>query len=370
MGFPIATALSHEATLKDIERAIQNWLDTVVLPVNQNNWRKVRELMSASHENGWDVKFVLWAKGQQVKSVPLHRIANHPSLEGWLVQDVSDPVLIAMLRATTELGYVWSWWREIPFTHGVLSHQPASQHWWAWIAVGEVENLAGQVIRALLSGAEGICFSYLPTEDNPLECERLKAIGFLAVHLRLWKPLLSERPNFSEAWEWKTDEVSGWVWSLEGEETLCLFSPLTFSPTLWLKFPFVVREGVRAYSVQFPALVRLPLQRKGNNTFVKFSEPKLINMVWLTSSMERVQRMHHIANELMPKAMQFAVQWVLARKERLGEKLQAISGIDDRVWSMLQKARRRQFSYGYTEAYEILSASGAFGTLTASAVSG
>jgi type II secretory ATPase GspE/PulE/Tfp pilus assembly ATPase PilB-like protein len=55
----------------------------------------------------------------------------------------------------------------------------ASQHWWAWIAVGEVENLAGQVIRALLSGAEGICFSSLPTEDNPLECERLKAIGFL-----------------------------------------------------------------------------------------------------------------------------------------------------------------------------------------------
>jgi hypothetical protein len=151
----------------------------------------------------------------------------------------------------------------------------ASQHWWAWIAVGEVENLAGQVIRALLSGAEGICFSSLPTEDNPLECERLKAIGFLAVHLRLWKPLLSERPNFSEAWEWKTEEVSGWVWSLEGEETLCLFSPLTFSPTLWLKFPFVVREGVRAYSVQFPALVRLPLQRKGNNTFVKFSEPKV-----------------------------------------------------------------------------------------------
>jgi len=166
MGFPIATALSHEATLKDIERAIQNWLDTVVLPVNQNNWRKVRELMSASHENGWDVKFVLWAKGQQVKSVPLHRIANHPSLEGWLVQDVSDPVLIAMLRATTELGYVWSWWREIPFTHGVLSHQPTSQHWWAWIAVGEVENLAGQVVRALLSGAEGICFSSLPTEDT------------------------------------------------------------------------------------------------------------------------------------------------------------------------------------------------------------
>ena len=104
MGFLIAVTLTPEATLKDVERAIQHWLDTVVLPVNQNNWRKVRELMSTSHENGWDVRFVLWAKGQQVKSVPLHRIANHPCLEGWMVQDVSDPVLIAMLRATTESG--------------------------------------------------------------------------------------------------------------------------------------------------------------------------------------------------------------------------------------------------------------------------
>jgi len=370
MSFPVAVALTHGATLRDIERAIQHWLDTVVLPVNQNNWRKVRELMSASHESGWNVKFILWAKGQQVKSVPLHRIANHPSLEGWLVQDVSDPVQIAMLRATTELGHVWSWEREIPFTHGVLSRQPVSQHWWAWITAGEVENLAGQVVKALLSGAEGICFSYLPTGDSPSECERLKAIGFFAVHLRLWKPLLAERPNFSEAWEWKTGEVSGWVWNLEGEEILCLFRSLSLSPTLWLKLPFAVREGVRAYSVQFPALVRLPLQRKGDNTFVKFSEPKLINMVWLTSNTERVQRMHHIANELTPKAMQFAVQWVLARRERLGEKFQSIPGIDDRVWAMLQKAKRRQFSHGYIEAYEILSASGAFGTLAASVVSG
>jgi len=359
MSFPIAVALTPEATLKDVERAIQHCLDTVVLPVNQNNWRKVRELMSTSHENGWNVRFVLWAKGQQVKSVPLHRIANHPSLEGWLVQDVSDPVQIAMLRATTELGCVWSWGRETPFTHGVLSHQPTSQHWWAWIAVGEVESLAGQVFKALLSEAEGICFSYLPTEDEPLECERLKAIGFFAVHLRLWKPLLSERPNFSEAWEWKTDEISGWVWNLGDEETLCLFSPSSFPPTLWLKLPFMVREGVRAYSVQFPALVRLPLQRKGNNTFVNFSEPKLINIVWLTNEIKRVQKMHQIANELMPKAMQFAVQWVLARKERLGEKFQAIPNMDNQVWSMLQKAKRRQFSYGYVEAYKILRATGA-----------
>jgi len=364
MGFPIAVVLSPKATINDVERVIQHWLDTIVLPIDQNNWRKVRELMSVSHDNGWNVKFVLWTKGQQVKSVPLHKLANHPCLEGWLIQDISDPVLIAMLRATTELGNVWSWKNQAPFTKGVLSNKPINHHWWAWVTVNEAENLARQVVKALLSGAEGICFSHLPTEDSPKEREELKAIGFFAVHLRLWEPLLSERPNFSEAWEWKTDEVLGWIWSLEGEETLCLFSPLSFSLTLWLKFPFAVREGVRAYSVQFPALVRLPLQRKGSNTLVKFSEPKLINMVWLTSNMERVQKMHHTANELLPKAMQFAVQWVLARKERLREKLQAIPNMENQIWSMLQKAKRRQFSYGYVEAYKILRATGAFPELS------
>jgi hypothetical protein len=230
MGFPIAVALKPQATVNEVERALQHWLDTVIMLVDKTNWRKVRELMTISNENSWDVKFILWAKSQQVKSVPLHKLANHPCLAGWLIQEISDPVLIAMLRATTELGSVWSWGQETPFTHGVLSHQPVSQHWWAWIAVHEVENLARQVVKALLSGAEGICFSHLPTEDIPLECERLKAMGFFAVHLRLWKPLLSERPNFSEAWEWKTDEASGWVWGLEGEEILCLFFSIVVPP--------------------------------------------------------------------------------------------------------------------------------------------
>ena len=364
MGFPIAVVLSPKATINDIERVIQHWLDTIVLPVDQNNWRKVRELMSVSHENGWNVKFVLWGKGQQVKSVPLHKLANHPCLEGWLIQDISDPVLIAMLRATTELGNVWSWRKEVPFTQGILSNQPTSQHWWAWITVNEAENLARQVVKALLSGAEGICFSHLPTEGSLQDREQLKAIGFFSVHLRLWKPLLSERLNFSEAWEWKTDEFSGWIWNLEGGEILFIFTPSSLFPTLWLKLPFMVQEGVRAYGVQFPALVRLPLQRKGNNTFVNFSEPKLINMVWLTGDIKRVQKMHQIVNELMPKAMQFAVQWVLARKERLREKLQAIPNMENQIWSMLQKAKRRQFSYGYMEAYKILRATGAFPELS------
>ncbi len=359
MGFPIAVVLNPKATINDVERAIQHWLDTIVLPVDQNNWRKVRELMSVSHENGWNVKFVLWGKGQQVKSVPLHELANHPCLEGWLIQDVSDPVLIAMLRATTESGNVWSWRKEVPFTQGILSNQPTSQHWWAWVAVNEAGNLVGQIVKAILSGAEGICFSHLPTEESLKEREQLKAIGFFAVHLRLWKPLLLERPNFSEAWNWKTDEVFGWIWNSEGKETICLFAPLSHLSKLWLRLPFVVREGVRAYGVQLPALVRLPLQRKGDSTIVKFGEPKLINLVWLASNMERVQKMHRIANELLPKAMQFAVQWVLARKEILDEKAQMLPDIEAQIWSTLQKAKHRQFSHGYLEACNILSATGA-----------
>ncbi|MFN3420291.1 MAG: hypothetical protein ACK40X_01020, partial [Armatimonadota bacterium] len=108
MSFPVAVALEGKATLMDVERAVQHWLDTVIVPISQNNWRKILRLMDTVDSYGWDIEFVLKAKGGQVKSVPLHKIANHPRLAGWVVQDISEPTLIAMLRATTEAGVVWA----------------------------------------------------------------------------------------------------------------------------------------------------------------------------------------------------------------------------------------------------------------------
>lgn len=354
MEFPISVALEAEISLSDIEKAMQHMLDTVLVPVHQNNWRKVLELMNTVEEHGWDVNFVLWTKGGQVKNVPLHRFANHPRLTGWLVQDISDPVSIAMLRATTEVGTVWAWGKETSFTKGVLSPQPAGTKWWAWVSIGDTEKMAGKVYNTLLSGADGICFSSLPTEDEAKGKECLKAMGFFATHLRLWKPLLTERPSFTEAWNWKTDEAIGWIWQLGEEEVLCLFSPQSSLPSLTLRLPLTVREGFRAYGVRFPALVRLPLQRKGESTIIKFNDPEPLNLVWLTNQTERVQRMHQHVNKLLPKAMQFAVQWVLARKERLSQEKKTLPDLETRVWSMLQKAKRRQFSHGYLSACQIL----------------
>ncbi len=356
MRFPVAIALETKASLDDIEKAMQHLLDTVVVPIDQNNWRKILGLMSTVDNYGWDMDFVLQAKGGQVKSVPLHKLANHPRLKGWVIQDVSDPILIAMLRATTESGIVWAWAKEVQFTKGVLSPHPLGTQWWAWIAVDNSDGIAKQVYSALLSGADGICFSHLPSEEERVGKECLKALGFFAVHLRLWKPLLAERPAFTEAWRWKTDEVSGWIWQLESEEILCLFSPNSFPPSLTLKLPLTLREGFRPYGVRFPALVRLPFQRKGESIFVKFNDPAPLNLVWFTDSSERVQKMHQHTNKLLPKAMQFAVQWVLARKERLTQEKQPLPNMDTQVWSMLQKAKRRQFSHGYLLACQILRA--------------
>lgn len=359
MSFPIAVALNPQVSVEELERVLQHQLDTVIVPIDQDNWKKVVELMTVSHERGWGIEFFLWAKGLRVKNVPLHKLANYPCLSGWIIQDISDPALIAMLRATTESGNVWSWQKQIPFTGGVLSTQP-SVRWWAWIQVGKAENLAKPLVQALLSRADGVCFSRFPTEDNLDESELSKAIGFWAVHLKLWKPLLAGRSALREAWEWKSDEAAGWIWSLENGEFLLLFVPLIPSPTLPLSLPFVVQEGVRAYAVQFPALTRLPLQRKGDKTLVKSCNLKPVNLIWLTNNMERVQKMHHFTNELLPKAMQFAVQWVLARRERLTKEPQPLPPIDSQVWSVLQKAKRRQLSHGYTEACKILSVLGAF----------
>jgi len=356
MSFPVAVALEAEASLDDVERAVQHLLDTVVVPISQNNWRKVLALMDAVDNFGWEVDFVLWARGGQAKNVPLHKLANHPHLAGWVIQDISDPVSIAMLKATTESGVVFSWAKEVPFTKGVLSPQPAASQWWAWISSNAPEDLARQVYSGLLSGADGFCFSRLPSEDEPTGKELLKAIGFFATHLRLWKPVLASRPAFTEAWKWKTDEGVGWVWQLEGEEVLCLFATRSPLPSLTLKLPVIVREGFRPYILRFPALVRLPIQRKGDSIVIKLSEPELLNLVWLTNDTERVQKLHQHANKLLPKAMQFAVQWVLARKERLSRDGQPLPDLDDQVWSMLQKAKRRQFSYGYSSACQILKA--------------
>ncbi|MGQ9463411.1 MAG: hypothetical protein ACUVTP_00500 [Candidatus Fervidibacter sp.] len=359
MVFPIAAVLGHQADIGDIEQARKHWLDTVVVPIDQNNWRKVRNLMTSVHEIGLGVKFILWAKGKQAKSVSLQKLANHPSLTGWLVQDTSDPVLIAMLKATTEEGLVWSWQQPNPFVSGILTDQPSSHRWWAWVSVDETENLSMKVFNAIFMGADGICFSHLPNETDLKGMENLKAIGFFAVHLSLWKPLLERRSSSLEAWEWKAEEGIGRVWNLENGESICLFIPTSPSNHLTLRFPFPCEEGVRSYAVQFPVMVRLPLQRKGENTVVKLNEPQLVNLIWLTKDMAQVQRMHRHSTELTPKAMQFAVQWVTARKERLTKEGKSISGIDDQLWSMLQKARRRQFSQGYQIACQILKATGA-----------
>lgn len=353
MSFPIAVALEAKASLNDIECAVRHLLDTVVAPIDQNNWRKIVGLMNDVDSYGWDIDFVLWAKGGHVKSVPLHKIANHPRLTGWVIQGISDPISIAMLRATTGSGTVWAWAKEVPFTKGTLAPKPERARWWAWVLTENPKEIAEQVYNALLFGADGFCFSNLPTEEDLERRECLKAIGFFAAHLRLWKPLLAERPESTESWRWKTEEAGGWVWKLEGDEVLCLFASHSQLTSLTLKLPLAVREGFRSYSIQFPALVRLPLQRKGENIFIKFNAPEPLNLVWLTDNPTKVQKIHLHANKLLPKAMQFAVQWVLARKERLSQN-QMPPDIDNQVWSMLQKAKRRQFSHGYLSACRIL----------------
>ncbi len=358
MRFPVAVALKREASLDEIERAIQHWLDTVIVPVDPNNWRKTLNLMNLVSESGWQVGFVLWAEGAKVKNMPLHKFANQALLAGWLIQDVRDPLLIAMLRATTEVGNVWSWQKLEPFATGTLSPKPDGGNWWAWISVNEPESLETQIANALLEGAEGICFSSLPSEVDLKGKELAKAIGFFAVHLRLWKPLLSQRKKFSEAWEIRTKEIEGWIWILENKDSLCLFKTLSPSP-LAIKLPFVAEEGARCYSVRFPALFRLPMQRKGEFTIIKLNNPQWVNLIWLTGDLEQVQGMHYHTNELTPKAMQFSVQWALARRERFTCEGKQRSNLDAQIWSMLKEAKQRNFSRGYLTACQILSSLGA-----------
>ncbi len=352
--FPVAATLTPQASADDLMRALDCFLDTVVVPVEQNNWRRVRDLMNRSQENGWGLRFVLWAKGARVKSVPLHHFAQHPCLLGWIAQDIDDLGLLAMLRATTETGQVWSWQTPSPFTKGTIAPQPTDHPWWAWVSAEHPEDLLPQAARALLAGANGICFSRLPAnEEDVAERERQKALAFFAVHLRLWQTLLNECTTES-GWEWREENLVARIWELREREWVCLFAFPSPAPQVVLSLPFSTPERVRAYAVQFPAMVRLPLQRKGERTVVRWETPSPLAVLWLTETTDRVQQVHQRANELLPKAMQFAVQWVLARRERFEQQGIPLPETTTQLWEMLQKARRRQFSHGYLLAQQLL----------------
>ncbi len=357
--FPVAAALNPQVSVDDLMCALDCCLDTIVVPVEQNNWRRVRDLMNRSGENGWGLRFVFWAKGARVKSVPLHHFAHHPCLLGWIAQDIDDLGLLAMLRATTEGGQVWSWQTPSPFTKGTIAPQPTDHPWWAWISAEHPENLLPQVAQALLAGANGICFSRLPTnEEDVLERERQKALAFFAVHLRLWQTLL-KGCTAESGWEWREENLVARVWELGEREWVCLFAFSSSAPQVVLSLPFPMPERVRAYAVQFPAMVRLPLQRKGERTVVRWEGTSPLAVLWLTETTNRVQQVHQQANELLPKAMQFAVQWVLARRERFKQQGIPSPEMATQLWEMLQKARRRQFSHGYFLAQQLLTVLGA-----------
>jgi hypothetical protein len=102
--FSVLVTLSERFSLDDFVRAETHFLDAVLLPVHERNWRQVLIALNAADENGWALRFLLWAKGKRVKNVPLHRFAQHPKLLGWVVEQLDDLALLAMLRATTETG--------------------------------------------------------------------------------------------------------------------------------------------------------------------------------------------------------------------------------------------------------------------------
>lgn len=347
--FVVAVRLPERLALSDVERATAHCLDTVIVPVHPNNFRTVLTAMRAVADHGWQVRFLLWAKGNQVKSVPLHRFAHHPALLGWVVEQVTDVPLMAMLRATTASGLTIAWQRPIPFTDGTLSPQPADDRWWSWLPTHDPDALFPVVVDALLRGARSVCFTALPRDSDAVEREQLKALASVAVQLRLWQPLLAER---AESVDIAADNAQGRGWRLRDGEWLLLVTPLAPGASVACALPFPVPEGVRAYGVRFPALQRFPLQRKGSGTFLRLGRLVGTELVWLTGDRDRTARMHQRADELLPKAMQFAVQWVLARKERIG---QLSATLSRRLWQMLQAAKRRQFHHAYSLATDLLS---------------
>lgn len=357
-SFPVGVRVQAATIMEDLGRAEKHLLDTVFLTVHERNWRAVVEAMEWVWDQGWGLSFVLWAPGKRVKNVPIQRFAGHPKLLGWVVENLSDPVVIARLRATTGQGTLLSWRRKERFTKGLLSPDPPLDIggiWWAWVTVKEPERVWEEVQRALLKEAGGICFSYLPGETELAERERLKALGSFSVQLRLWQPLLQKRSE-------EIPTIAGGAecqgWRLIGGEWLIYLVPESDRP-LWLRLPFPVPEGVRAYALRLPALKRLPLQRKGDETVIKVRFPDGTGeMVWVTGRGEGVERMHRHVMGLLPKAMEFAVQWALARRERAKRSGITLTEWEQTVWHMLQAAKRRQFRSGYMLAREILQAYG------------
>lgn len=347
--FAVLVTLSERFNLDDVMRAETHFLDAVLLPVHERNWKDVLGALNAAGENGWALRFVLWARDKRVKNIPLHRFAQHPKLLGWVVDQLDDLALLAMLRATTETGLTVSWQQPSPFTHGILSvHPQRNGQWWAWLTVSEPEQTLTAAIDALLKGADALCFARLPNEEPASEREQLKALASLSVQLRLWQPLLAGR---RESWEVIVDRARCRCWQLATGEWIALVMPTGEATNFALPLPFRAAPGWRAYGLRFPALVRFPMQVKGETTLVTVSGRTMAELVWVTGDRERLEQMHRRAGELLPKAMQFAVQWVLARKERIGE---VPSAINAQIWQMLQAAKRRQFSKGYLLAQQLL----------------
>lgn len=347
--FSVLVTLSERFSLDDFVRAETHFLDAVLLPVHERNWRQVLIALNAADENGWALRFLLWAKCKRVKNVPLHRFARHPKLLGWVVEQLDDLALLAMLRATTETGLTVAWQQPSPFTHGVLSvHPQRDGKWWAWLTVNEPEQIFPTAINALMDGAETLCFARLPDEEPADERERLKALASLGVQMRLWQPLLADR---RESWEVIVEGARCRCWQLATGEWIALVVPTGTATTFAVPLPFRALPSWRAYGLRFPALVRFPMQVKGETTQVRVSGLTMAELIWVTGDRERLEQMHRRAGELLPKAMQFAVQWVLTRKERIGE---VPSEVNAQIWRMLQAAKRRQFSKGYLLARRLL----------------
>lgn len=309
-SFPIAVELGGNFNLGDLERAKEHFLDTVVIPVHEKNLRVVLNAVEMATEQGWGLRFFLWAKDKQVESASLHQFGSH-------------------------------------FQSVKVSHDKPQ---WAWVSVQDAEGLVDEFAKAFLNDAKGICFSRLPTERDVAEREKLKVIASLAVRLRVWQPLIEKRTRLVEV---HADNTLCQSWVLDCDQWLTFCVPSSDAPVR-LRLPFVVPEGVRAYGLRFPTIKRLPLQRKGNETMVKLGKLSDMELVWLTADAHWVARMHQRTGELLPKAMQFAVQWAIVRQaKKAGVGRQDIEPL---VWAMLQAAKRRQFSKGYLLAKQIIAA--------------
>lgn len=324
MLFPIAVALPDGFSLADVERAETHFLDAILITVHKGNERKVQVAMDAVRDNGWAIRFII----RLPKSFPAHGhgVAMHPTALGVAVAENGESVT----------------WR---------TPQSDRQHRCAWVMVQRAEVIFSQVGQILLTDADGVCFERLPSDGEVSERERLKAIASTAIRLRLWQPLLSQRAETSFA---EAENACCRCWRLRNDEWLLSVFPLSPCHPVTLSCLFPVPNGVRAYGLRFPSLKRFPLQRKGDETIIKLDALVETEIVWLTADMQRVEQMHCRAGELLPKAMQFAIQWVLARKERMRQADVRYPDLDPLIWQMLQAAKRRQFSKGYLLARQVL----------------